>query len=148
MNVALTLVLTIGLITGAFTPAARSTDVLLAGDHTIFIGVMTHALLGLVQDGTRNQADFWPRVNDVIFWGMNVGLVGFLIGVTTTLTIFERVFTPIMGLAPLLAVVVYATPLIRRIAPFGAMPAVCCSPRPTVPFPSRPRPATIGRGRR
>jgi hypothetical protein len=120
--VALTLVLTIGLVSGAFTPDTIPTGVLLAGDHTMFIGVMTNALLGLIQDGTREQQVFWPWENDVIFWGVNVGLIGFIIGLITGATIFERLFTPIMGLGLLLAIVVYATLLIRRPAAVRVAP--------------------------
>jgi hypothetical protein len=121
--VALTLVLTIGLISGAFTPETIPTGVLLAGDHTMFIGVMTNALLGLIQEGTQERRAFWPWESDIIFWGMNVGLLGFIIGLITGTTFLERLFTPIMGLSLLLAIAVYATLLIRRPVPVSVSPA-------------------------
>ncbi|MDX1448711.1 MAG: hypothetical protein R3246_06560 [Acidimicrobiia bacterium] len=76
--------------------------VLIAFDHAMFIGVMTNVLfaglaLGLVYDTAQR----------VIVWGVNVGLVGFLAGLVTDTTILKQIFTPIMGLALIHAVVVF-----------------------------------------
>ncbi|MEX2279549.1 MAG: hypothetical protein WEA76_05615 [Acidimicrobiia bacterium] len=76
--------------------------VLIAFDHAMFLGVMTNALfaglaLGLVYD----------TMQQVVVWGVNVGLAGFLVGLVTDQAALKRIFTPIMGLALILAVVVF-----------------------------------------
>ena len=62
---------------------------LLAFDHTMFIGVMTNVVFG------------------VLWWGVPIGLVGFDIGLITTSAVPKRIFAPIMGLSLLFALAVY-----------------------------------------
>lgn len=125
VNIALTVSLTVGLVTQIFTPESLPEGLLLAMDHTMFIGVLTNALFGMIQVGVEGRRATWPLANDVVFWGMNVGLVGFAVGLITETPILEQVFTPIMGLAILLAIGMYAWLLLRRpaAAPGIATPA-------------------------
>ncbi len=116
VNIALTVFLTVGLVTQMFTPETIPEGVLLAMDHTMFIGVMTNALFGMIQVGVEGRRATWAWANDAVFWGMNVGLAGFAVGLITGETLLYRVFTPIMGLAILLAIVMYAWLLLRRPA--------------------------------
>lgn len=76
--------------------------VLIAFDHAMFIGVMTNVLFaGLALSMAYDTAQ------RVIVWGVNVGLVGFLLGLITETTVLKQIFTPIMGLALIHAVVVF-----------------------------------------
>lgn len=77
---------------------------LLALDHTMFIGVLTNAILALLVVTTIDDRR-WRRVDDVVFVGINVGLVGFVLSLLGEWTWLERTATPIMGAAILIAVV-------------------------------------------
>ena len=41
----------------------------------------------------------WPRVDDFVFWGMNLGLVGFFVSLLAESTALEQIATPLMGVA-------------------------------------------------
>ena len=83
---------------------------MLALDHTMFIGVMTNALLGflLVATGARRD-EVLPWADRVAFWLMNVGLAGFWFGLVLDDAAPKRLFTPLMGVGILLAIAVYLT---------------------------------------
>ena len=107
VNIALTVYLTASLISGAFPPGAIPSGLLIALDHSIFVGVMTNAIFGLIHDATQEQRTLWPWAEDVLFWGMNIGLIGFLITLLSGALVLERIFTPIMGLSILLGLLTY-----------------------------------------
>ena len=79
---------------------------LLALDHMMFVGVLTNAifglLLGVTQKDTRGRA-----VTDAVFYGMNVGLIGFIISLLADAIWLERIATPLMGLSILAALAVF-----------------------------------------
>jgi hypothetical protein len=114
INIALTIFLAAGLVGGLFTPETLPEGLLLTMDHTMFIGVMTNALFGMIQVATEGRRATWAWANDAVFWGMNIGLAGFALGLITQTPLLERIFTPIMGLALLLAIGMYAWLLLRR----------------------------------
>lgn len=76
-------------------------------DHSIFIGVMTNALFGLVYEMARPQRTFWPWADHLLFWGMNIGLVGFVVGLMLEEAVLKRMFTPLMGASILVAILTY-----------------------------------------
>ncbi|MBI4187090.1 MAG: hypothetical protein HY530_06275 [Chloroflexi bacterium] len=80
---------------------------LFALDHAIFIGLLTNGLFGLVYEVSRAQRSFWPWADHVLFWGMNAGLVGFVAGLILQEAIIKQIFTPIMGMSILLAMLTY-----------------------------------------
>jgi hypothetical protein len=90
-------------ISGALDPEAGTgpVGVLIAFDHAMFIGVMTNALFAAV--GATAGTSLSPLVR----WGINVGLVGFLIGLVADSAILKRISTPIMGLSLLVGIVMY-----------------------------------------
>jgi hypothetical protein len=75
--------------------------VLTAFDHAMFIGVMTNALFALIANLSRSGA------NRVAMWGVNAGLVVFLLGLALDVAILRRIGAPVMGLALLHAIVIY-----------------------------------------
>lgn len=107
VNIALTVYLTASLISGAFPADAIPSGLLIALDHSIFIGVMTNAIFGLINDATQERRTFWPWAEDVLFWGMNIGVTGFIIAQLSGILVLERIFTPIMGLSILLGLLTY-----------------------------------------
>ena len=44
----------------------------------MFIGVLTNGIFGILALATLAD-ERWPWVDNFIFWGMNVGLVGFFV---------------------------------------------------------------------
>jgi uncharacterized membrane protein YjgN (DUF898 family) len=78
---------------------------ILSFDHSMFIGVMTNVLFGVlaVSIGSGRTA----LANRVLLWGVNIGFVGFAIGLITTTQVLKRISTPIMGAALLYGIVVY-----------------------------------------
>ena len=79
---------------------------LLALDHMMFVGVLTNAifglLLGVTQKDTRGRV-----VTDAVFYGMNAGLIGFIISLLADATWLEQISTPVMGLSILAALAVF-----------------------------------------
>jgi hypothetical protein len=77
--------------------------VLIAFDHSLFIGVMTNALFAAIgRLSSTSQA-----TNRLVLVAVNLGVLLFLIGLVSDSAILKRIGTPIMGLAILLAIVTY-----------------------------------------
>jgi len=74
-------------------------------DHLMFIGVMTNALFGVIVATIHGKV--LTTVDKVVLWGVNVGLVGFAVGLITVTAALKQIFTPLMGLALLLGIAVY-----------------------------------------
>ncbi len=83
-------------------------------DHALFIGVMSNGLFGLLYVASIARREFWPWVEHVLFWGMNVGLVGFVVGLIMQSPELKRAFTPVMGVSILVAMLTYAIRLQSR----------------------------------
>jgi len=111
VNVAILSYLIVSFVSGAYgePPDFRLIPpwTVFAMDHAMFIGVMSNALFGLIQAAASERRSFWPWVDDVLFWGMNLGMVGFVISLLANARQLEVVFTPIMGGSILLAIIVY-----------------------------------------
>ncbi|MBI2935779.1 MAG: hypothetical protein HYY31_03085 [Chloroflexi bacterium] len=80
-------------------------------DHSIFIGVMTNGFFGLVYEASRSRRSLWPWVDHVLFWGMNIGMVGFVVGLILQEPVLKRAFTPVMGTSILVAMAAYSARL-------------------------------------
>lgn len=79
--------------------------VLVAVDHLNFIMVMTNLIFAMMA-----MASVVPETaNRLIFWGVNVGVVGFAVGLFTENATLKRIFTPIMGVALLYGIYTYLT---------------------------------------
>lgn len=85
-----------------------------ATDHATFIGVMTNALFALLLAATERVDEAHSKwLAEVTFWGMNVGLAGFLVGLLADAEVLKQVFTPIMGVSILAAIVGLLRLLVR-----------------------------------
>ncbi len=95
-----------------------STNILIASDHSVFVGVITNLALGLLGTwtaiGTRS-----PLAARVSFWGVNLGLVVFVIGLIADSVVLKRVGAPVMGVFLLHALAMYALALRDRPVPSG-----------------------------
>jgi hypothetical protein len=74
----------------------------LALDHVTFVGILTNAILGLVLVATSDRREVWTWADRLVFWGMNLGLVAFVVGLLADAAEIKRVGTPVMGASILL----------------------------------------------
>ncbi len=86
---------------------AAPTRLLLALDHTMFIGVLTNVLFAQLLAATARQGQLLAWADKAVFWLVNVGLVGFWFGLVLDETWPKRAFTPLMGVGILLGVGVF-----------------------------------------
>lgn len=78
-----------------------------AFDHAMFIGVMSNAIFGLLLLATRERRALWSWADDVVFYGMNLGMIGFVLTLLTDAQALEKIFTPIMGGSILIGLLTY-----------------------------------------
>ena len=81
---------------------------LLALDHATFVGILTNAILGLLLVATAPRRSIWAWADQLVFWGVNLGLIGFVIGLIADAPEIKRISTPVMGLAILLGLLTAA----------------------------------------
>lgn len=51
---------------------------------------------------TASRRDVWAWADGVVFWGMNLGLMAFIVGLIAETAAIKRLGTPVMGAAILL----------------------------------------------
>jgi len=83
-------------------------NVLLALDHSIFIGVMTNSILAVITTFRRPVS---AVVSHVVFAGLNLGLIGFLAGLLLDSPLTKEIATPVLGIAILVAIVTHVMAL-------------------------------------
>jgi len=81
---------------------------LTANDHAAFIGVITNLMLGLLIVLTSSRRDRWAWADRLVFWGVNGGLVIFIVGLVLDVVILKRIGAPLMGVSLLLALATFA----------------------------------------
>lgn len=79
--------------------------VALAFDHLNFVMVVTNLVFAMLALSSRVS----DVTNRVIFASVNVGVLGFAVGLITESAVVKRIFTPILGLGLLYAIYVYLT---------------------------------------
>ena len=113
---------------------------LIAGDHAVFIGVMTNLLLGLIGTVARTAERRPAWVDQLVFWGVNIGLAVFVVGLIAVVPEIKRVGAPVMGVAILLGLAVRAIDLWQeRRAGDAGSPRRVAAPASRAP-PRRQRP--------
>ena len=87
------------------TPVA---GVLTASDHAAFIGVVTNLVLGLLNALTADRRSRWPWADQIAFWGTNIGLAIFLVGLVATSSTIKEIGAPLMGVCLLVGLATLA----------------------------------------
>lgn len=90
--------------------------------HLMSVGATTNALLAFIVSLSR-RATPAGVVDDLIFWGVNVGLAGFVVALTADIDGAIALFVPVMGAGLLLAVAVHVVALGRRPAAAASDPS-------------------------
>jgi len=83
------------------------TSVAVTLDHALFVGVMTNLNFALLIGFTADRPAMLPWADNLIFWGMNAGVAGFIVVLLANITFFERLTAPVMGIAILLGLVTF-----------------------------------------
>ncbi len=89
-------------------PAALPVNVLIASDHAVYIGVITNIVLGLIAAMVLSSADRRGWIGQLLFWGINAGLVVFVAGLLVDSAELKRIGAPVMGVALLVSLAVLA----------------------------------------
>lgn len=89
-------------------PAALPLNVLVASDHAVYIGVITNLVLGLVSILVLDRVARASWIGHVVFWGVNLGLLVFVIGLIVDTAELKRLGAPIMGVTLLVALAILA----------------------------------------
>jgi hypothetical protein len=76
-------------------------NILIASDHAVYIGVITNTVLGLLSLLVLRGAPGWMA--HVIFWGVNLGLAVFVVGLIVDTAEIKRIGAPVMGVTLVLA---------------------------------------------
>ena len=87
--------------------------------HLMSVGGTTNALLAFVIGLSRRTTEA-TAVDDVVFWGLTVGVLGFVAALTVDAAGLTMLFAPIMGLSLLLAIAVHVPVLGSRTGTAGA----------------------------
>lgn len=82
----------------------EGTHLLLAFDHALFIGLMTNALFSIT-----GATVAWDRIQRIVVWAINIGLIGFIVGLVMESATMKQVFSPIMGVALIAGVFFHLT---------------------------------------
>ncbi len=91
--------------------------ILTAADHAIFLGVMTNMAFGLMHDFASDRVQVWPWAENVIFWVLNLALLGFVVSLVAQAQWAEKFFTPFQGTAILIGIIAFS---LRLAAPVGS----------------------------
>lgn len=84
-------------------PNALPLNILIASDHAVYLGVITNIVLGLLTMLLLRADVRRSWVGQVIFWGVNLGLLVFVIGLIVDTAELKRIGAPLMGLTLLLS---------------------------------------------
>ena len=97
------------LSTGAF-PA----NILIATDHSAYIGILTNIMLGLLATVVLRADVRRSWVGQFMFWAVNLGLIVFAIGLILDSAPIKRIGAPFMGIALLISLGILAWSAIRE----------------------------------
>ncbi|HXG27169.1 MAG TPA: hypothetical protein VNL94_10050 [Candidatus Binatia bacterium] len=82
--------------------------VLVASDHAAFLGVITNLVFGVLLQLTADRRAIWSEADHIAFWGVNGGLVVFLVGLVLDAAILKQVGAGVMGLSLLVGLATFA----------------------------------------
>lgn len=105
-------------------PTKVPAGLLIAFDHSVFIGVITNITFGLIYSLTSDRPAEDPWIRHLVFAGVNLGLLVFLVGLIADSALIKEIGSPIMGVSILLGLVVLARRLVASSVPTEEAPAV------------------------
>jgi hypothetical protein len=97
------------------------THQILALDHMMFVGVLTNAIFAMLLRATTGDGR-WAQLDTVVFVGINVGVIGFVVSLLAESIGLRQIATPILGACILIGLGLHTIRL-RSAGPI-ASPAV------------------------
>jgi hypothetical protein len=94
--------------------AALPLNVLIASDHSAYIGIITNVVLALLTLILLRAEVRRSWIGQVIFWGVNLGLIVFVIGLILDTPEIKRIGAPVMGITLLIALGLLAWTAVRE----------------------------------
>jgi len=94
--------------------SALPVNVLIASDHSAYIGIVTNVMLGLLTTLLLRAEVRRSWIGQVMFWGVNLGLMVFVIGLILDSPEIKRIGAPVMGIALLFSLAVLAWTTLRE----------------------------------
>ena len=94
--------------------SALPVNVLIASDHSAYIGIVTNVMLGLLTTLVLRAEMRRSWVGQLIFWGVNLGLIVFVAGLILDSAEIKRIGAPVMGIALLFSLAVLAWTALRE----------------------------------
>ena len=88
---------------------------ILAVDHLMFVGVLTNGIFGLLRGITADDGR-WEGADHLVFYGMNLGLLGFVVSLLADNVGIERVATPVLGASILIGLALNVARFARGVA--------------------------------
>lgn len=104
-------------------PAAFPLNVLIASDHATYIGVITNIVVALLLSVLLARATVAGWARHLVFWGINLGLAVFVIGLIVDTAELKRIGAPVMGVTLLAALAILAWALLRGDPESASEPA-------------------------
>ena len=95
-------------------PNAFPLNVLIASDHAAYIGIITNIVLGLLTVLVLRAEVRRSWVGQLIFWGVNLGLLVFVVGLIMNTAEIKRIGAPVMGIALLASLAILAWTALRE----------------------------------
>jgi hypothetical protein len=92
-------------------PNAINSGILVGSDHSVYIGVITNTMFAMLAMLLGARAGS-PVLRQVVQWGMNAGLLVFVIGLVTGTQVAKQIGAPTMGVCLLLGLALYAAGLV------------------------------------
>jgi hypothetical protein len=96
------------------TDPAGPVGVLLASDHATYIGVITNIAIGLLAVLVLRAEVRRGWIGQLVFWGVNLGLLVFAIGLIVGTAELKRIGAPVMGVTLLAALAILAYTALRE----------------------------------
>jgi len=94
--------------------SALPVNVLIASDHAAFIGIVTNVMLAMLATLVLRASVRSSWIGQVMFWGVNLGLIVFVIGLILDSAEIKRIGAPVMGIALLFSLAVLAWNAVRE----------------------------------
>ncbi len=98
-------------IAGGGDAASLNAGLLVASDHSTYVGVITNLTFGVFA-GLFALGGAARLVSHVVFWGMNLGLAVFAVGLATNTQVLKQVGAPTMGVCLLAGLALFAMALL------------------------------------
>ena len=84
---------------------------LIASDHSVYIGVITNSVFAILATLLAARA-LSPVVQAIVQWGMNAGLLVFVVGLVSGTQVLKQVGAPTMGVCLLIGIGLYGLGLL------------------------------------